>query len=471
MRDIAIDPGSADPVTGASQVLYAAGTGRLRDDGMGGTIVDAARVYKSIDAGATWLPSDNGVGGVEIGASGVTLSVSGVQIIVDPTDFSGQTLYLATFMNRAEGDQPTTIGNGVFKSIDGGANWVNVTNGLPRIEGNPAAAAQDVLSLAIDPTDPTGGTLYASTNDLVNGTLGSIYKTIDGGANWFFSGAGLEDRDVRDLVVDPLTGNVYAAVTDPLGNGDNGVFVSEDGGLTWASISTGFPASGSALKLELDNTGSNLLIHAGTTAGLQTFEVLPDEDTDGAPDPVEDQAPQSARGGLPAGDGNGDGIRDAEQTEVASPQVLVGGRGSEITITATVVPATPTSGVCDRIENSFGIDQLASVPIEKLYDATFNGLYLRIPDCSEAEVTLVYHGRSFGDDPSWQIRSFGLDFPDEERNAWARIDNAFVTGNTCTFVLEDGQPGDGTPVDNIIVFTGAAKQLTERFFSDGMEAE
>lgn len=470
VRDLAIDPTSVGP-GGSSQVLYVAGTGRLRDDGAGGTIVDAARVYKSVDAGATWFASDNGVGGAEVGASGFPLSAAGVQIIVDPTDATGQTLYLATFMSRNPGDQPTTIGNGVFKSIDGGANWVNVTNGLPRIEGNPAASAQDVLSLAIDPTDPTGQTLYASTNDLVNLTLGSIYKTVDGGANWFPSGVGLENRDVRDLAVDPGTGNVYAAVTDPLGNGDNGVFVSEDGGLTWASVSTGFPASGAALKLEFDNSGSNLLIHAGTTAGLQSFEVLPDGDLDGAPDPIEDDAPQAARGGLPSGDGNGDGIRDAEQTEVASPKVLVGGRGSEITITATAVPAFAGAGACERIENSFGIDQLPGVPVERQYEAPFNGLYLRIPDCDAAEVTLVYHGRSFADDSTWQVRGYGLAFPDEDTNAWFRIEPAGVSGASWTFTIADGQIGDATPVDGIIVFTGAAKQLTERFFADGMEAE
>ncbi|PKL95416.1 MAG: hypothetical protein CVV18_05590, partial [Gammaproteobacteria bacterium HGW-Gammaproteobacteria-8] len=470
VRDLAIDPNSAGP-GGASQVIYAAGTGRLRDDGAGGTIVDAARVYKSIDAGASWLPSDSGVGGVEIGASPFPMAAAGVQILIDPTDFTGQTLYLATFMSRNAGDVPTSIGNGVFKSTDGGANWTNVTNGLPRIDGNPAAAALDVLSLAIDPTDPTGGTLYASTNDLVDLTLGSIYKTIDGGLNWIFSGVGLQNRDVRDLAVDPVTGNVYAAVADPLGNGDNGVFVSEDGGLSWASISTGFRSSGSALKLELDNSGSNLLIHAGTTAGLQSFEALPDEDTDGAPDPIEDDAPASTRGGLPSGDGNGDGIRDAEQADVASPKVLVGGRGSEITITATVAPAFATAGACDRIENSFGINQLQGVPAERRYDMPFNGLYLRIPDCQAAEVTLVYHGRSFNDDPSWQIRGYGLAFPDEDTNDWFRIEPAGVSGTTWTFTLEDGALGDATPEDGIIVFTGAAKQLTERFFADGMEAE
>ncbi|MGB0514694.1 MAG: WD40/YVTN/BNR-like repeat-containing protein, partial [Wenzhouxiangellaceae bacterium] len=261
VRDIAVDPFSADPVSGESQILYATGTGRFQSDGMGGFVQEAARIYKSVDAGATWVASDIGIGGAELGASGRTLFASGVQIIVDPTDVTGQTLYMATFIGRSDLDEPTAIENGVFKSIDGGASWSNIGNGLPRVNGNPAAAAADVLSLAFDPTDITGQTLYASTNDLSNSVLGTVYKTIDGGANWAFSGTGLENRDVRDLAVDPLTGNVYAAVADPLGNGDGGVFVSEDGGATWASVSTGFPSAAVALKLELDNTGANLLLH------------------------------------------------------------------------------------------------------------------------------------------------------------------------------------------------------------------
>jgi len=471
VRDIAVDPNSADPVTGESQTLYATGTGRFTPDGMGGFTQEAARVYKSTDAGATWVASDTGIGGVETGVSGINMFASGVQIIVDPTDATGQTLYMATFMSRDESDVPTTIDNGIFKSIDGGANWTNITNGLPRIDANPAAAATDALSLAFDPTDATGQTLYASTNDLSNSVLGTVYKTIDGGANWAFAGTGLENRDVRDLSVDPLTGDVYAAVADPLGDGDGGVFVSEDGGASWASISTGFPGAAVALKLELDNTGANLLLHAGTTRGVQSFEVLPDEDTDGATDDTEDAAPPAARGGLPAGDGNGDGVRDAIQTDVASPQVLTATRGTPVTITATVEPAFSGAGACDRFENSFGLNLLQGVPEEQIYEAIFNGLHLRIPDCDAARVTVIYHGRDFVGDPTWQIRGYGLDFPDEETNRWFRLDTATVTGNAWTFDLTDGAAGDATPDDGIIVFQGGAKRLVERFFADGMEAE
>ena len=463
VRDVAIDDSVVDAMTGRSTTLYATGSGRLESDGMGGFTTTAARVYKSTDAGANWLPSDTGVGGIEAGVSGFNMFASGVQIVIDPTDATRQTLYLATFIGRSDIDEPTTIGNGVFKSIDGGATWTNVTNGLPRINGNPAAAANDVLSLAVDPAT---GDLYASSNDQANSFLGTVYKSTDGGLNWSFAGTGLESRDVRDLVVDPASGDVYAAVVDPLGNGDGGVFVSTDGGVSWASISTGFPDTAVALKLELDNSGPNLLMHAGTSRGVQSFDVLPDEDTDGATDGVEDQAPAGARG--IAGDGNGDGIPDRLQREVASPQLVTATRGTPVTITASV---TPISGACDRFENSFGLGLLAGVPSESTFDAPYSGLHLRIPDCEQAEVEIVYHGRAFDDDPSWQVRGYGLAFPDEESAVWNEVPSASVSGNTWTFVVTDGQLGDATPDDGVIVFQGAAKQLTEIFFADSMEAE
>jgi photosystem II stability/assembly factor-like uncharacterized protein len=466
VRDLAIDATSADPVTGESQVLYATGTGRFQSDGAGGFTPVAARVYKSIDAGANWSASDAGIGGIETMPSGRTVYASGVQILVDPTDATGQTLWLATFIGRSPTDVPTTLDNGVFRSTDGGATWTHRSAGLPLIGGAAGASTADVLSLALDPTDPTGATLYASVNDLGNSALGTIYKTTDAGSTWSFSGTGLVDRDVRDIAVDPATGNVYAAIVDPLGNGDGGVFVSDDGGASWASISTGFPATAVALKLELDNSGPNLLIHAGTSRGLQSFEVLPDGDTDGATDATEDAAPAGARG--LQGDGNGDGTPDRLQQEVASPQVLTATRGTPVTITASV---TPISGTCDRLENSFGLPLLTGVPDEDTYEAPYSGLHLRIPDCERAEVEMVYHGRAFGDDPTWRMRGYGLAFPDEDSAEWTDSPGAGRSGNIWTFRVGDGEGGDATPDDGVIVFQGAAKRLRERFFAGGFEAE
>ncbi len=461
VRDIAVDPFSAGPM-GDSQVLYAVGSGRYTSDGMGGFTQEAARVYKSVDAGATWVASDSGIGSGETGASGRVMYASGVQIVVDTADLTGNTLYMATFIGRGDGDVPMAIDNGVFRTIDGGATWSNVTNGLPRVNGVAGAAAADVLSLAYDPTDPTGQTLYASTNDLSNSVLGTVYKTIDGGLNWTFSGTGLANRDVRDLVVDPLTGDVYAGIADPLGNGDGGVFVSDDGGTSWSSISTGFPGAAVGLKLELDNTGSNLLIHAGTTRSVQSFEVVPDGDTDGATNPIEEGAPN-------AGDGNGDGVQDRDQAVVASPQVLDPFRGTSSYITAEL---TGLVGACPGLENSFGLDLLDDVPVEAAMEATFSGLHLRIPDCEEAEIALTYHDPDAEfSDPSYRIRAYGLAFPDEDTTAWFDLAPASVAGITWTFTVADGAIGDATPDDGVIVFQGAAKRLREAFFADSMEAE
>jgi photosystem II stability/assembly factor-like uncharacterized protein len=465
VRTIEIDETSALGGTGASQKLLAGGSGRFTGDCSSGTPTftkASARIFASTDAGASWTASDVGLGGAECGASGAVLYASVVQIVqstVNPSHY-----WAATFIGGIrDTDNPTVVENGVFRSVDGGATWTHSSSGLPRINGIATTTASNVLSLAFDPTDATGQTLYASSNE---DFLGTVYKTVDGGTTWTFAGTGLSNRDVRDLVVDPGNGDVYAAVADPASTGDGGVFVSEDGGASWSSISTGFPPSAVATKLALDGTGLNPVIHAGTTRGVQSFERLPDADVDGASNQAEDAAPGTR--GLSAGDGNGDGVADRTQADVASPRVIAGGRGLEATLTAAIVSGT---GVCDRIENAFGLELLANVPGEDAREAPFNGLHLRIPDCEQAEVQLVYHGRSFADDPTWQIRGYGLAFPDEETTFWTEIAAASVIGDTWTFVVEDGQPGDATPDDGVIVFQGGVKRLAERFFADGMEAE
>ena len=68
---------------------------------------------------------------------------------------------------------PTTLyagteGGGVFKSTNGGGNWITVNTGL---------VGADVRTLAIDPAAPN--TLYAGTDG-----GGGLFKTTNGGGNW-----------------------------------------------------------------------------------------------------------------------------------------------------------------------------------------------------------------------------------------------------------------------------------------------
>ena len=114
---------------------------------------------------------------------------------------------------------------GIFKSINGGANWSSVNAGLP-------AASFAVGALAIDPQDPT--TLYA-------GTLGGVFKSTNGGTTWNGASSGLasigETADlqgsggVNSLVVDahnPRT--IYAGIWG------RGVFKSSNGATSWNAV-------------------------------------------------------------------------------------------------------------------------------------------------------------------------------------------------------------------------------------------
>ena len=115
----------------------------------------------------------------------------------------------------------TVIGNGVYKTEDGGATWVGmeIDSNLTRVQ-----------ALALAPDDP---------NILYAGGLRGIDKTEDGGNSWSHLSL---SRDVYALAVDPTNSDVVYA-----GTSYGGVFQSTDGGLSWnTQISgTGFMLSSS----------------------------------------------------------------------------------------------------------------------------------------------------------------------------------------------------------------------------------
>jgi hypothetical protein len=103
----------------------------------------------------------------------------------------------------------------VFKSLDGGVNWIVLKQGLP---------VGGISDLAIHPTRPA--ILYAAAPD-------GVYKTSDGGISWTRTSEGLVDvRGIR-IAIDP---------TDPetlfLGT-DFGVFKSTDGAANWRPANQG----------------------------------------------------------------------------------------------------------------------------------------------------------------------------------------------------------------------------------------
>jgi photosystem II stability/assembly factor-like uncharacterized protein len=145
--------------------------------------------------------------------------------------------------------------NGLFKSTDGGMNWVKTE-----------LAEKAITALAIDPLNPT--ILYAGTGD----PFRSMLKSTDGGSNWFAINHGLSD----------VTGKISALVIDPkspstlyIGTAGNGVFKSSDGGASWIRFNDGLSHRNVAtLALVPNATGANIL-YVGT-AGGGVFKVLDD---------------------------------------------------------------------------------------------------------------------------------------------------------------------------------------------------
>ncbi len=177
-------------------------------------------LYKSTDDGTSWQEADNGIVGL----------IALHSIAVDP--LHPGTLYVGT-----QGTSATNVlGEGVFKSTDGGDHWSNV---LPSTSG---------VSVALDPSDPQ--VIYAGNAD-------GVFKSYDGGATWFRPLGFIPDA-VMSLVVDPANPQVLYAATL-----DGGVFQSTDGAATWYNSGLGTEL---VIPVAVDPADSNT-VYAGTSTG------------------------------------------------------------------------------------------------------------------------------------------------------------------------------------------------------------
>ena len=132
------------------------------------------KVFQVTFSGGTWTAADTTSAPLPAG------QIS--DIAVHPTD--SQTVYVTTSnLIFSEGVGEFTNDH-VFKSIDGGANWSNVSAGLS--QNNP------VNTVVIDP---------ANANTLFIGCDVGIFRSDDAGGSWSAWDAGLPNCSVQDLVL------------------------------------------------------------------------------------------------------------------------------------------------------------------------------------------------------------------------------------------------------------------------------
>lgn len=460
-RTVVADPssGGAPAGTGPLQTLYLSGSGSISYDyNTGVPTVNAARIYKSTDAGGNWTASDNGLPiPLYDTVTHQSYAVIAVPLVIDPV--TPTTLYVGTSTSGYEPGYTNPLVsrgviNGVFKSTDGGANWLHSSVGLPRMNpADPDSAQRSVLALALAPSQPSR--LYAATHNNLFDSV--IFRSNDAGATWTEANAGIApDADIRALIVDPNDADVaYAGATGSESN-PGGVYRTVDGGVTWTSYSIGLPSS-SATALALDLSGAVPRLYAGTRHGVFSIDQVPDEDADGVPSSIENAAPSG-------GDGNGDGIPDTVQAHVAS-LVEAGdgaGRGGDSYVSIEVEPVT---GNCARLENAHALPASA-FPLDPGHDYPLGLLRLDLNDCTQAHLHLRFHGGSF--DAAWRFRVYAPLTPDEPHTYDWRDLPFTRDGQVWSITLTDNELGDLRLGENAILFQGGVT-WSETLFSNGFE--
>jgi photosystem II stability/assembly factor-like uncharacterized protein len=230
---------------GARNIGSATMSGRIaaltavKEDGRLTIYVGAASggVWKSTNGGTTFKPVFDKMTAQSVGA-----------ITIDPQN--PKTIWVGTGESWTRNS--VSIGDGIYKSTDGGDNWTNM--GLPNSER--------IAKIIVDPKD--SNTVYAC----VPGKLWSdsddrgLYKTTDGGKNWnkILKGANLSTgcSMISMSSEDPKV--LFAGMWDfrrkgwtfrsggdgPASPSASGLFVSADGGATWKDLdeksAVGLPA-------------------------------------------------------------------------------------------------------------------------------------------------------------------------------------------------------------------------------------
>ena len=144
-------------------------------------------------------------------------------------------------------------GGGVWKSTDGGGNWI------PLFDKQPVSS---IGAIAVADSDPN--VVYAGTGEgCIRGNLTSgdgVYKSTDGGRTW--RNVGLRDsRQIGALVIHPRDPNIVlvAALGHVYGpNAERGVFRTVDGGRTWEKVLSKNDHTG-AIDVVFDPKNPNIL--------------------------------------------------------------------------------------------------------------------------------------------------------------------------------------------------------------------
>ena len=196
----------------------------------------AATMFAGSPNGGIWVTTNNGATWKPLTDNQAALSISSLSL--DPKDTSGKTIIAG--IGNTSSSLLGSSNNGLLYSTNGGTSWSAL--------GQSAFGGQSVISALA--RGPTILAATFEMNNPGGATAGyGLYRSIDGGATFMnvsgVAGSGLPVGAVTSLVGDPSNPQtLYAAVKNAADNGLTAVYVSRNAGATWAPIFTGAQSGG-----------------------------------------------------------------------------------------------------------------------------------------------------------------------------------------------------------------------------------
>ncbi len=181
-------------------------------------------VYKSVDGGETWTNM------------GLRESFQIGRIAIHPDD--PNIVYVGA-LGRLWGPNEE---RGVFKTTDGGETWEKVLfisedTGIIELQMNPSNPDELLVASYQRRRDAFEG----GEPPISSGPESGIYKTVDGGQNWTEVTEGLPPGDMGRTGIDYYRGDPNIVYLQTGGarieDGSNGIYRSEDGGDSWTKVS------------------------------------------------------------------------------------------------------------------------------------------------------------------------------------------------------------------------------------------
>jgi len=165
-------------------------------------------------------------------------------------------LYVGTSFNL----NPTVAPSKIYKSFDEGANWNDMSNGLPTgtTTGNPVRA----LCMGSVDTSLVLAALF------LNDTTGGAYITTNGGLNWYKK-YGLPNTTgtlLRSCAIRPGSVNEFYVGLDRSTGANVGIWRTTDAGNSWVDFSGGALLNTYSIRGIVCKTSGNLTLFTGAAS-------------------------------------------------------------------------------------------------------------------------------------------------------------------------------------------------------------